>query len=122
VSQLDVGRTLNRAERLLPGIGAGNASLFLMRNACPAAALVLATTFFGGCVTASRGTGTPWGAAAGSWSGTPSPNGDPIWGLTEAFLMEIDRQTQPKQRGPLCDPPDPSPPATCPPSTDEKPR
>jgi len=93
-----------------------------MRNACPAATLVLATTFLGGCVTASHGTGTPWGAAAGSWSGTPSANGDPIRVLTEAFLMEIDRQTQPEQLGTLCDPPDPSPPATCPPSRDEKPR
>ena len=108
LSQFEGGRALNYRVALVLGIGARNATRFLMLKPCPAAALALATIFLGGCVLVPP-------AGVGS-------NRDPIPTLIRASLVEIDRQIEPEQSGPFCDPQDPSPPATCPPSKDEKPR
>lgn len=78
-----------------------------MRKAFPTTAVVLAATFLGGCAVPRHGSGT---------------NGDPVRVLIQASFLELERQTGPKEVGPLCDPLDPSPPATCPPAKDEKPR
>jgi hypothetical protein len=79
----------------------------LMRNARYTAALVLATMLLGGCALPRSGMGT---------------NGNPTDVLIQASLIELDRQTMPEEVDPFCDPSDPSPPATCPPNKDEKPR
>jgi hypothetical protein len=79
-----------------------------MRNAYLAAALVLATMFLGGCLTPAGNVG----------QGGPLV----IPALIEATSIAIDGGNQPDPTDPLCDPADPSPPATCPPSKDEKPR
>jgi hypothetical protein len=79
-----------------------------MRNAYLAVALVLATTFLGGCLTPAGNVG----------QGVPLV----IPALIEATSIATNGGNQPDPTNPLCDPADPSPPATCPPSKDEKPR